>query len=53
MKRRDAFIAGFRIDGRENDKNLGFVAVGDPEFLTVEFAVVAFVNRAGFQGESI
>ena len=52
-ERRDAFVACLRIDRCKKDKNLGFVAVRDPEFLTGELEMIAFIDGAGFQRKGV
>ena len=52
-KRRDAFVARVRIDGRKQQKDLRFVAVRDPEFLAGQLVMIAFIDRTRFQRESV
>ena len=52
-ERRDAAVAGLGIDGREDDEEVGLVAVGDPELAAVEDEAVAALGGARGQRERV
>ena len=49
----DPSIAGFRVDGRKDDEEVGFVGVGDPELPAGQHEIATRFHGAGRQREGV